>query len=32
MFTTKRYLELIGMSICLACLAPASPGTGTVLS
>src|SRR5262245_858067 len=28
MFTTKRYLELIGMSICLAYLAPASPRHG----
>src|SRR5262249_56158291 len=28
MFTTKRYLELIGMSICLAYLAPASPRQG----
>src|SRR5215475_6050589 len=28
MFTTKRYLELIGMSICLAYLSPASPRHG----
>src|SRR5262249_8916415 len=28
MFTTKRYLELIGMRSCLAYLAPASPRLG----
>src|SRR5262245_10015513 len=28
MFTTKRYLELIGMRICLVYLAPASPRHG----
>src|SRR6266700_6308991 len=28
MFTTKRYLELIGMRICLAYLAPAHPRHG----
>src|SRR5262247_163539 len=28
MFTTKRYLELIGMRTCLACLALASPRHG----